>query len=164
MAEISVPAWPMPIHQTKLTIANPQPMGMLMPQIPTPLVISQARHANSSITMENAKVNPASQPSPSGRVNTIEEILSVTEAYVCPGSSTGSGSYNGCEFNGISGALIPSPDPYWYSEPPPDTLCDAARSVPPRSKNYADGHSISLPGCSHRWSCQRRWLPTGKRI
>ena len=38
IAEISVPACPMPIHHTKLTIANPQPTGMLMPQIPTPLI------------------------------------------------------------------------------------------------------------------------------
>ena len=27
MAEISVPAWPIPIHHTKLTMANPQPTG-----------------------------------------------------------------------------------------------------------------------------------------
>ena len=40
MAEISVPAWPMPIHQTKLTIAKPQPTGMLMPQMPMPLTNS----------------------------------------------------------------------------------------------------------------------------
>ena len=37
MAEISVPAWPIPIHQTKLTMAKPQPMGMVMPQMPMPL-------------------------------------------------------------------------------------------------------------------------------
>src|SRR5947209_10667768 len=37
IAEISVPAWPIPIHQTKLMMANPQATGMLMPQIPTPL-------------------------------------------------------------------------------------------------------------------------------
>ncbi len=36
MAEISVPAWPIPIHQTKLVIAKAQAMGMLMPQMPTP--------------------------------------------------------------------------------------------------------------------------------
>lgn len=36
-AEISVPAWPMPIHQTKLTMSKPQATGMLMPQIPMPL-------------------------------------------------------------------------------------------------------------------------------
>ena len=36
MAEIRVPAWPMPIHQTKLTMAKPQPMGMVTPQMPMP--------------------------------------------------------------------------------------------------------------------------------
>ena len=37
MAEIRVPAWPIPIHQTKLTMAKPQPMGIVTPQMPTPL-------------------------------------------------------------------------------------------------------------------------------
>ena len=36
MADISVPAWPMPIHHTKFTIAKPQATGTLMPQIPVP--------------------------------------------------------------------------------------------------------------------------------
>ena len=68
MAEISVPAWPIPIHQTKLTIAKPQPMGMLMPQIPTPLTISQAIEIRTArITRLNASANPASQPMPKGR-------------------------------------------------------------------------------------------------
>jgi len=31
MAEISVPAWPMPIHQTKLMMSKPQPTGALLP-------------------------------------------------------------------------------------------------------------------------------------
>jgi hypothetical protein len=38
-AEISVPAWPMPTHQTKMIIAKPQPTGTLMPQMPVPLAI-----------------------------------------------------------------------------------------------------------------------------
>ncbi len=33
---MSVPAWPMPIHQTKQVIAKPQATGMLIPQMPTP--------------------------------------------------------------------------------------------------------------------------------
>ena len=37
IAEISVPAWPMPIHQTKLMMAKPQPTGLLTPQMPVPL-------------------------------------------------------------------------------------------------------------------------------
>ena len=37
IAEISVPAWPMPIHQTKLMMSNAQPTGTLLPQMPIPL-------------------------------------------------------------------------------------------------------------------------------
>jgi len=36
MAEISVPACPIPIHHTKFTMAKPQPIGMVTPQMPTP--------------------------------------------------------------------------------------------------------------------------------
>jgi hypothetical protein len=35
---MKVPACPMPIHQTQLAIAKPHATGMLMPQIPTPVV------------------------------------------------------------------------------------------------------------------------------
>jgi hypothetical protein len=38
IAEISVPAWPIPIHQTKLMMSKPQPTGTLLPQIPIPVV------------------------------------------------------------------------------------------------------------------------------
>src|SRR5260370_30169033 len=37
IAEISVPAWPMPIHQTKFVMSNAQPTGMVLPQMPMPL-------------------------------------------------------------------------------------------------------------------------------
>jgi hypothetical protein len=36
MAEMSVPAWPMPIHHTKLMMPKAQATGMLLPQVPTP--------------------------------------------------------------------------------------------------------------------------------
>ena len=36
MAEIKVPACPIPIHQTKLVMAKPQATGMSIPQMPTP--------------------------------------------------------------------------------------------------------------------------------
>jgi len=39
MALISVPAWPMPIQKTKLTIGQPQPTGELLPHTPTPVKI-----------------------------------------------------------------------------------------------------------------------------
>src|SRR5262249_16273936 len=38
IAEINVPAWPMPIHQTKLTIAHPHITGRSKPQTPTPVL------------------------------------------------------------------------------------------------------------------------------
>src|SRR5271156_1571845 len=62
IAEISVPAWPIPIHQTKLTMAKPQPMGMLMPQMPTPLVSSSPIIRFSNINKENEIANPNNQP------------------------------------------------------------------------------------------------------
>ena len=41
IAEISVPAWPIPIHHTKLMMANPHAPGMVTPQMPTPFRNSQ---------------------------------------------------------------------------------------------------------------------------
>src|ERR1700732_1607332 len=43
IAEISVPAWPIPIHQPKLMIANPQAPGLATPQTPTPFRKSHAQ-------------------------------------------------------------------------------------------------------------------------
>ena len=37
MADISVPAWPMPIHQTKFVMSKAHATGMLLPQMPMPL-------------------------------------------------------------------------------------------------------------------------------
>ena len=34
---MNVPAWPMPIHQTKLVIANAHATGMLLPHMPMPV-------------------------------------------------------------------------------------------------------------------------------
>ena len=37
IAEIKVPAWPIPTQNTKLTIGQAQNTGLEFPQIPTPL-------------------------------------------------------------------------------------------------------------------------------
>ena len=37
-AEISVPAWPMPIQKTKFVMSKPQPTVRLRPQTPMPVV------------------------------------------------------------------------------------------------------------------------------
>ena len=92
MAEISVPAWPIPIHQTKLTIAKPQAVGIRMPQIPTPFTIRSVTTKFNSINRENAMRKPNTQPGVVPRVSTIELILSVTVSKVWPGPIIGSGS------------------------------------------------------------------------
>ena len=54
MAEIRVPAWPMPTHQTKLTMSKPQATGMLMPQMPTPVMNSQPTETRNRLRSANA--------------------------------------------------------------------------------------------------------------
>jgi hypothetical protein len=93
-----------------LTIANPQPIGMLIPQIPTPLAMSQVMATVSIINSENATANPASQPIPMGRVSTTSLIFSVTDSYVCPGASTGVKRRISGWFSGASLMPCPSPD------------------------------------------------------
>src|SRR3954454_15943280 len=92
MAEISVPAWPMPIHQTKLMMAKPQPTGQLTPQIPTPLMNSQVTAVRKTISRENAAAKPSSHHFGVCRRRMTSLILSVTVPGVWPGATIG-GSY-----------------------------------------------------------------------
>ena len=39
IAEINVPAWPIPIQNTKLVMSQPQATGWFCPQTPTPVAI-----------------------------------------------------------------------------------------------------------------------------
>lgn len=47
IAEMNVPAWPMPIHHTKLMIAKAHATGMLLPQRPMPVMAVYVRAAKS---------------------------------------------------------------------------------------------------------------------
>src|SRR5450759_1067344 len=88
IAEMSVPAWPMPIHHTKFTIAKPHATGTLMPQMPTPLIRSQVTAIRNSIMNANAIPKPTNQPSGVPLVRTIALILSLIVANVWPGAIT----------------------------------------------------------------------------
>ena len=88
MAEISVPAWPMPIHQTKLTMAKPQPTGMFTPQMPVPFINSTVTAKRNIDITAKAMMKPYSQPGRMPGRSTICEILSVTDVKPCPGSRT----------------------------------------------------------------------------
>src|ERR1700679_4023039 len=58
IAEISVPAWPIPIHHTKLMIANPHAPGIVTPQIPTPFRNSQVSATSNRLATPPATVSP----------------------------------------------------------------------------------------------------------
>jgi hypothetical protein len=54
IAEINVPAWPIPIHQTKLMMSKPQPTGLLLPQMPMPVKTSLVSAVSSIIAPPKA--------------------------------------------------------------------------------------------------------------
>src|SRR5438270_4873101 len=91
MAEISVPAWPMPIHQTKLRMSKPQPTGWLMPQMPTPTMTSLPMVAVRIMTPKTPAARPTHHSFGIRLRRTMELIWSVTVAKVCPGSTVGTG-------------------------------------------------------------------------
>src|SRR5277367_942613 len=88
IAEISVPAWPIPIHQTKLMMANPQATGCVTAQIPVPFRNSQVTATSSSTATDPATAMKPNQPSGVCGVSTMSEIFAVTDLKVCPGAST----------------------------------------------------------------------------
>ena len=82
MAEISVPAWPMPTHHTKLVMSNAQPMVEFSPQTPTPVeiryvVVNTPRSKNELLTRK-AHFHQRGMPFSIGR-----QTISVTLASVC---------------------------------------------------------------------------------
>jgi len=79
-AEISVPACPIPIHQTKLTMANPQAMGILIPQRPTPITSSAPIAIFKIMKKVKATANPNHHPRLVFCSRTMELILSVIVA------------------------------------------------------------------------------------
>src|ERR1700739_2446926 len=88
MAEISVPAWPIPIHQTKLMMENPQATGWVMAQMPTPFRNSHVTATSSTVAPPPAMPKNASQPSGVCGVSTMPEIFSVTDLKVSPRPTT----------------------------------------------------------------------------
>ena len=94
-AEISVPAWPMPIHHTKFTMSKPQPTGWLTPQSPMPRTTRFPSAQSSSIISENETMNAASRYLLVPLVWTMAAILSVTVPSVWPGWITGTSPRDG---------------------------------------------------------------------
>src|SRR5689334_12249091 len=82
MAEISVPAWPIPTHQTKLVMSKAQPMVEFSPQTPTPVeikyVVVNTPSSRNELLTRNAHFHHQGMPCSIGR-----QTISVTLASVC---------------------------------------------------------------------------------
>ena len=63
MAEINVPAWPIPIHHTKLVMANPQATGIMTPHSPTPMATRSVTVRSSNMASTKLMPKPIHQPS-----------------------------------------------------------------------------------------------------
>src|ERR1035437_3212718 len=86
MAEIKVPAWPMPIHHTKLVMANPHITGVRMPQIPVPLTNSTPTASRNNSISERPIPKLINQKTGVRFVSTTVAIWSVTVPKVYPGA------------------------------------------------------------------------------
>src|SRR5690348_8246873 len=62
IAEISVPACPIPIQKTKFVMSKAQPTGTLRPQMPTPSQKSQAMQRSSSPRNDDETAKASHQP------------------------------------------------------------------------------------------------------
>ncbi len=100
IAEISVPAWPMPIHHTKLMIANPHATGSEIAQMPTPFRNGHVSATISTVAPPPAKVNSANHPIGVCGVSTMRAIFSVIDRNVCPGAMT--------RYSPVAGSIIGS--------------------------------------------------------
>src|SRR6185312_14492913 len=80
MAEISVPAWPIPIHQTKLM--------MVTPQMPTPFRNSHVSTITTIVATPPATIRPPNHASGVCPVSTMPAIFCVTERKLWPGAMT----------------------------------------------------------------------------
>ena len=87
---MKVPACPMPIHQTKLTIAKPHATGTLTPQMPMPRANSQAIEVSRSSTSAKATRNPVHQKRGYGCCSGMSLIVRVTDSIVWPGAISAS--------------------------------------------------------------------------
>ena len=135
----------MPIHQTKLTIANPQATGILMPQMPIPFTSRYAIAKWRSITRANATAKPSHHPGDVFLVSVMTLILSVIEPKVCPGPMIGvTADGLGCSAavsRGCSTGVM-------LSSSYLGTLPSGARG------RYSD------PGFQSRWGCAGVGVPT----
>src|ERR1035437_4948284 len=108
MAEISVPAWPIPIHHTKLMMAKPHAPGIVMPQMPTPFRNSHVSAITSMVAMPPATASPPNQPHGVFDVSTMPAIFCVTDLKLWPGPITAYSPVRGSIIGSRTGSTLGS--------------------------------------------------------
>src|SRR6218665_1350704 len=83
MAEIKVPAWPMPTHQTKLVMSHAHPTVLFNPHTPIPSHSTTHTQKNPPRKRSNKKQKPHHQTG-KGRASTCLQISSETLAVDFP--------------------------------------------------------------------------------
>ena len=84
IAEISVPACPIPIQKTKLTIAKPQPTGLFTPHTPTPLSTRYPIIATRTTSSVEEMLKAMYQARGGRGASQTAATASVTEPKSCP--------------------------------------------------------------------------------
>ncbi len=93
IAEISVPAWPMPTQNTKLVMSHAQPTVVLRPQTPTPVMIRWAIIAKSisasdpvnAIAMYQARGGRGRSDQSADGVGDAGEVVTAQDQVLGPG-------------------------------------------------------------------------------
>src|SRR6185437_16155708 len=108
IAEISVPAWPIPIHHTKLMMAKPHAPGIVTPQMPTPFRNSQVRPITTPVATKPPTIRPKNQPRGVFEVNTMPAIFCVTDLKLWPGAMTAYSPVRGSIIGSTTGSTLGS--------------------------------------------------------
>src|ERR1700745_2302797 len=104
---MKVPACPIPIHQTKLTIANPQATGMLIPQIPTPIANRVVIPYSKPINRRKPIPKLTHQKGGCFRSSTIPLIWALVDSSVAVGLISTSG--------GLDDSTTSSSSGFWFA-------------------------------------------------
>lgn len=123
MAEISVPAWPIPTHHTKLMIAQPHPTGLFSPQIPVPSQMRYPMDASNNPSRALAgNINKYHALGVGRRLTSVTRWVILAKSW-SPFTRAGSGTYWYLLINAVMGTERDTGHSFSFSEPPLAWCC-----------------------------------------
>jgi len=134
---MSVPACPIPIHQTKLMIAKPHATGIVMPQIPVPTAKRYAIPYSNNIIRANAPTKPKTHHLGGRRFRTIKADLVGYRSIIVPRAENPHRRPASTNLSvGLSDIVKPPPSRS------PDSDCAAARGYVVRGPRIQSSSSL----------------------